>query len=237
MTGRWQLLRILLTAHVTYALILAVPVMVLFALIVGGIALWGEVDRSIWHYLATQAPRWLALGLGVDAVVTYLRINLAHGRTRRDFLRQLGPYFVGLAVGLGVIVTLCYQVERALYAIFGWDQRLVFPTTFDGTGDIAGMLGAYSVSLLPWALAGAMITAAFMRNVVVGVLSVLFGLVLAAPTEALVGLNGTPLFENLTEHLAFPVATTVAVCLVGAALQYAATWGIVRDIPLRVKVT
>lgn len=45
------------------------------------------------------------------------------------------------------------------------------------------------------------------------------------------GLNGTPIFEKLTEHLTFPVATTVALCLVGAALQY------VRDIPLRAKVT
>lgn len=51
------------------------------------------------------------------------------------------------------------------------------------------------------------------------------------------GLNGTRIFEKLTEHLTFPVATTVALCLVGAALQYAATWGIVRDIPLRAKVT
>jgi hypothetical protein len=99
------------------------------------------------------------------------------------------------------------------------------------------MLGAYSVSLLLWAIAGTMIAAAFTRDIVVGVLTVLFGLVLVAPTEALVGLNGTPIFEKLTEHLTFPVATTVAVCLVGAAPQYAATWGIVRDIPLRVKVT
>jgi hypothetical protein len=236
MTGRWQLLRVLLTAHVSYALILAAPVVVLSALIVGGIAIWGEVDRSVWHYLATQAPRWLALGLGVDAVATYLRINLAHGRTRRDFLRQLGPYFVGLAAALGAIVTIGYQVERGFYAVFGWDQRLVFTATYGDTGNVLGMLGAHSLSLLPWVLAGTMIAAAFARNVVTGALTVLFGLLLVAPTEALVGLNGTPLFEKLTEHLTFPVAATVAVCLGGAALQYAATWGIVRDIPLRVKV-
>ena len=237
MTGRWQLLRVLLTAHVSYALILAVPVVLLSALIVGGIAIWGDVDRSVWHYLATQAPRWLALGLGVDAVVTYLRVNLAHGRTRRDFLRQLGPYFVGLAIALGAIVTIGYQLERGVYAMFGFDHRLVFPATFGDTGNVIGMLGAYSLSLLLWTIAGTMIAAAFTRNVVVGALTVLFGLVLIAPTEALVGLNGTPIFEKLTEHLAFPVATTIAVCLGGAALQYAATWGIVRDIPLRVKVT
>jgi hypothetical protein len=237
MTGRWQLLRILLTAHVSYALILAVPVVALSALIVGGITIWGEVDRSVWHYLATQAPRWLALGLGVDAVATYLRVNLAHGRTRRDFLRALGPYFIGLAIGLGAIVTTGYQLERALYAVFGWDQRLEFPTTFGGTGNVLGMLGAYSLSLLLWTIAGTMIAAAFTRNVVIGALTVLFGLLLIAPTEALVGRGGTPLLEKLTEHLTFPVATTVALCLVGAALQYAATWGIVRDIPLRVKVT
>ena len=237
MTGRRQLLRVLLTAHVSYALILALPVAVLCALIVGGIAIWGDVDRSVWHYLATQAPRWLALGLGIDAVTTYLRITLAHGRTRRDFLRALGPYLVGLAVALGAIVTIVYQLERGFYGVFGWDHRLEFPAMFGDTGNIAGMLGAYSLSLLLWVIAGTMIAAAFTRNAVVGAATVLLGLVLVAPTEALVGLNATPLFEKLTENLAFPIATTVAICLGGAALQYAATWGIVRDIPLRVKVT
>lgn len=236
MTGRWQLLRVLLTAHVSFALILAVPVMLLSALIVTGIAIWGDVDRSIWHYLATQVPRWLALALGVDAITTYLRINLAHGRTRRDFLRQLWPYFIGFAVSLGALVTIGYQLERGAYAVFGWEQRLVFPTLFGDTGNVLGTVGAYSLSLLMWTIAGTMIAAAFTRNPVLGVLTVLLGLVFVAPTEALVGLNGTPIFNELTENLSFPVLTTVVVCLGGAALQYAVTWGIVRDIPLRVKV-
>lgn len=233
MTARLPMLRVLLTAHVSFGFILWLPLMLLSALIVTGIGIWGEVDRSIWHYLATQAPRWFALGVGVDAINTYLRLNLAHGRTRRDFLRQLWPYLPGVAAGLAVLVTAGYQLERGAYALFGWNQRLAYPMLFGDTGNVLGILGTFTLVLMLWTLAGVLIAAAFTRGRLLGIVTIPFGLVLVAPSEVLAGLNGSTLFELVTQTSVLP---TVAVCLGLAVLGCAATWGIVRDIPLRAKV-
>ena len=236
MTARWPLLRVLLTSHVSFAIVLWLPLMAVSAAIVAGVGLWGTVDRSIWHYVATQVPRWLALGLGVDAVTTYLRMNLAHGRTRRDYLRQLWPYLAGLAVALSVMVTISYQIERGAFAVIGWDHRTAFPTLFGDTGNILGLFGAFALMFLLWSVTGAMIAAGFTRNVLLGIVTIPVGLLIIAPTEVLVGLNGVPLFERLADLLEFPLVTAVLVSLGGAVLGCAAIWGIVRDMPVRAKV-
>lgn len=236
MTARWPLLRVLLTAHVSFLFILWIPTMVVSAAILAGVALWGDVNQTIWHYVATQVPRWVALGLGVDAVTTYLRLNLAHGRTRRDFLRQLWPYLVGLAAALAVMITIAYQIERGAFAMFGWDHRTPFPTLFGDTGNIPGLLGAFTLMFLLWSIAGVMIAAGFTRNILLGFATIPVGLLIVAPSEVLVGLNGVPLFDTLTEPLRFPLLTAVSVCMGGAVLGCVAIWGIVRDMPVRQKV-
>ncbi|MGB3444583.1 MAG: hypothetical protein WBA97_38070 [Actinophytocola sp.] len=236
MTARRPLLRVMLTAHVSLSLLLWVPTMIVSALILVGVALWGDVDRSIWHYIAAQVPRWFALSLGVDAITTYLRVNLAHGRTRRDFLRQLWPYTAGLAVALAVMVTIGYQLERGAFEILGWEHRMAYPALYGDTGNVLGLLGVYSVMFLLWALAGAMIAAGFTRNVLLGVVTIPIGLLIAAPSELLTGLNGVPLFDRLTEPLRFPMLTTIGISLVGAVVGGLVTWAIVRAMPMRPKV-
>lgn len=236
MTARWPMLRVLLSAHVGLSIILWLPAMVLSALILAGVGIWGTVDRSIWHYIAAQVPRWFALSLGVDAITTYLRLNLAHGRTRREFLRQLWPYFVGLAAAIAVLVTITYQLERGVFALLGWDHRLAEPAQFGGTGNILGILGTYTLMFLLWTAAGAMIAAGFTRNVLLGVVTIPIGLLIVAPTEVVAGINGVPLFNRLTDQLDFPMLTTIAVSLGGGVLACAVTWSIVRDIPVREKV-
>lgn len=236
MTARLPLLRVLLTSHVTFLFVLWLPTMVVSAAILAGVGLWGTVDQSIWHYVATQVPRWVVVGLGVDAVTTYLRMNIAHGRTRRDFLRQLWPYFAALAVALAAMVTTAYQIERGVFAIFGWHHRLPFATLFGDTGNVPGLVGVFTLMFLLWSVAGVMIAAGFTRNMLLGFATIPLGLLIVAPSEVLVGLNGVPLFDTLTEPLRFPLLTAVAVCLGGAALGCAVIWGIVRDIPVRAKV-
>jgi hypothetical protein len=236
MTARWPLLRVLLTAHVSFLFILWLPTMVVSAAILAGVALWGTVEQSIWHYVATQVPRWVVLGLGVDAITTYLRLNLAHGRTRRDFLRQLWPYLVGLALALALMITIAYQIERGAFAMLGWDHRTAFPTLFGDTGNILGLFGVFALMFLLWSIAGAMIAAGFTRNILLGIVTIPVGVLIVAPSEVLVGLNGIPLFEQVTEALRFPLLTALAVSLGGAVLGGAVTWGIVRDMPVRQKV-
>lgn len=234
---RWPMLGVLLTAHLSFAVILWLLLMVVSAAITLGIATWGHIDQSIWHHVATQVPRWFALGLGVDAITTYLRLHLAHGHTRRDFLRQLWPYFVALAAVLALMVAIGYLVERGAYAMADWPHRLPYPAMFHATTDFLGILGTFTLTLLMWAVIGALFGAAFTRDFLLGLATIPIGLLIILPTETLVGTTGIPLIREVTSNLRLPELTSVGLALVGVVAGCAILWGIVRDIPLRARVT
>lgn len=235
--NRWPMTRIMLTAHVWFALIAWMVLMVVAALVTGGIAIWGNVDQSVWHYIATQVSRWLAVGLGFDAISTYLRMHVAHGRTRRDFLRQFWVYVVGLAVAFGVLLTIGYLVERGVYALVGWPHKLQAAALFDSSGDVLGIFGGLALMMLLWTIAGAMVHAAFTRNVLLGIVTIPVGLLLISPTELLVGANGVPIFRDTVASWGLSTGATAGIAVACVAVGCATTWGIVRDIPMRPRVT
>jgi hypothetical protein len=230
---RWPMLRILLSAHLIAALALWLGLLVLSALITTGVATFGHVNGSIWHQVATQGPRWIAFGLGVSAITTYLRLHIAHGRTRRDFLRQLWPYILGLATALALLVALGYLIERGVYAVAGWSNELPFPAIFDTTGEFFGILGSFTLVLLLWAVVGVAMAAAFSRKILLGLLTVPFGLLLVAPTDLVLGIEGIPVARDLLEYLDLPTLASAGLCAIGALAAGAVAWGFVRDIPLR----
>ena len=239
MTRRLPLLRILLTAHLSFAAILwAVILLGTFAILaVIQVSSPWDVDRSIWHYAATQTTRWIPFALGIDAITTYLRPHLAHGRPRREFLAQLWPYFACLAMLLGLLVTFGYLIERWVYAGPGWSQTLLFAALFGDAHNYAGVLGAYTLTFLLWAVAGSLLAAAFLRNVLLGLILVPFAGALVAPSEFLVGLNGVPQFTELLEELDFPQNLGVVLSPAGLVLAGLAMWAILRRMPLRPRVT
>lgn len=234
---RWPMLGILLTAHLSFVLILWLLLVVVSGGITLGIAIWGNVNQSIWHYVATQVPRWFALGLGIDAITTYLRLHVAHGNTRRDFARQLWPYAAAQAGALALLMAAGYLVERGVYALADWPHHLKYGAMFGSPGNVPGIVGSFTLALLPWTVAGALFAAAFLRNVLLGLITIPFGLLILTPAESMVGTDGLPLVRRLTETLALPSLTVVLLGVAGVLLGCAALWAIVRDIPLRPRVT
>lgn len=240
MNRRWPMLRVMLTAHVSFVLILWLALVALTALATLGYAIWGTVDGSLWHFAATQVPRWIALGLGFDVVNTYLRLHVAHGRTRRDFLRQLWPYAVGLAATLGLLVTIGYLVERGAYALGGVRYRLPFPSwghyPFEGTEYLA-IFGSFTLMFLLWTLSGVVLAAAFASRAILGILVVPFVILLVAPIEIRLGWGGIHELNSMTEDdIQFAMPTAVGISLGWAVLACVAIWGIVRAMPMRQKV-
>jgi hypothetical protein len=244
MTRRWPTLRAILTAHVSFAVLVWLAFLAGSLLVATATAIWGRADHGIWHYVATQGPRWLALGLGFDAVNTYLRPHVAGGRTRGDFLRQLCPYVAGIAVVLGLLVTLGYLAERAVYALAGWRYGPPFPSWFrdylyplGGATNYAGTLGAFTLMLLMWTLAGVLVAAAFNRGVLLGAVSVPVGLLVVAPMDIQLGWGGIWQLYVMTEDELRPSLLTAAgVSVAGIVLACVAIWGVVRDLPVRPKV-
>lgn len=235
---RLPVLRALLTAHLSLVAIVWV-IMILgthVILAVYELSSPADMDRSIWHYAATQVSRWLAFFCGIDAITTYLRLHVAHGRTRGDFLRQLWPYFIGLAAPLGLLLTLGYLVERLAYGFAGGKQHIMFAASFGDAGNYPGIFGAYTLTMVLFAVTGSLLAVAFTRNVLLGLALIPFAVVLVAPSEVLVGLNGIPKFTELLEELDFPQGLVVALSPAGVVLAGVVIWGLMRRMPLRPRV-
>ncbi len=234
--NRWPTLGILLSAHMTFALILWLVLGLVTALVTAGIASFGHVAESIWHTVATQVPRWFLLGLGADAISTYLRLHVAHGRTRGDFLGQLWPYFVGLAVISALLQTVGYLVEGGVYAAAGWAHDLPSAALFGTAGDFAGIFATYTLFLLLWTIVGALVSLAFTRGFLTGLATLPLALLVVSPGEILLGPTGFLGIGNVLSGLGISTAVGVGWGVVAAVAGCAAIWGIARDTPLRPKV-
>ncbi|HEX6353762.1 hypothetical protein [Actinophytocola sp.] len=236
MTRRWPTMRIMLTAHLYFAALTCAALLGVTLVVAVGISVWGEVDRSYWHYVATQFLRWIAFGLGVDAISSYLRMHIAHGRTRRDFLRQLFPYLVGLSVVYAVLVVLGYLLERGVYALTGWPPRREDSPLLDSIPDVLGYVGPFTLMLLLWAIAGVLLSAAFNRDAVLGLVTIPIGLLIIAPSEFIVDVVTVPFLRTVVESLRVTTLAGIGLGLAGIAIGCVAIWGIVRDMPMRPKV-
>lgn len=234
MTTRWPLLRILVTSHLAFVAMAWVLFTVGVCLVIAGVALFadGRPD-SIWHYAAAQAPRWLMFGLGIDAVTTYLRLQLAHGGTRRSYLGQTTAHTVVLAGGSAALITVGYLLERGIYALLGWPQRLPGESLFSTAGQYHVIFGTYWLTFLMWTVAGTLIGLGFFRWNKGGLLTIPIGLVLVSPAFVALSDNGLPLIgKELAGVELSPglLLVTFAACF---AAGTALIWAIVRDVPMK----
>jgi hypothetical protein len=232
---RWPLLRVLLTAHLTFTAMMWVLFTVVVLIIAGVVAAFGGVPDSVMHDAATQVPRWLLFGLGIDVVSTYLRMQLAHGRTRREFLGQAVAYTVITSGFAAVLITLGYLIEAALYAILDWPQTLRRTGLFTAEDQYPAILGTYWLVLLMWTVAGVLIGLGFFRSTGIGFLTLPVGLAIVLPAIVATGNSGLPIFGDELAALDF-AGPAVLVGSAGAfVVAVALAWAMVRDIPMKTK--
>jgi hypothetical protein len=205
---------------------------VLVVAVAAVIAILGDVRGSAWEK-ATQLPRWFAFGIGLWLTGVYLRVHVAHGQTRRDFMRRACVFTVALAAVLAVLTTLGYLLELALYRIAGWPQTFSREYLFDSASQVGPILLTYLLVYLMWTVVGALISATFHRLYWYGLLiTIPFCLVLVIATEIAVGARYFPLLIIGDIELANSMPVALAICVGGAAVCLAATWALVRQMPL-----
>ena len=232
---RWPLLRVLLTAHVPFMVLLWLLFTVVVMAITGIVAAAAGVSDTILHQLATQVPRWLLFGLGLDVVSTYLRIQLAHGRTRREFLGQAVVYSFAVSGVAAVLITLGYLLERGYYAVFGWSQTLPREVAFTTADQYPAILGSYWLSLLMWTVAGLVIGLGFFRGAGLGILTIPIGLAVVLPSLALFRNGGLPIIGESLADRELATGTLLAATTVLLAVAIGIAWSIVRDVPMKTK--
>ena len=232
---RLPLLRVQLTAHLPFVALLWVLFTIVTIVVTGIVAVASGVSDSILHQLATQAPRWLMFGLGIDVVSTYLRMQLAHGRTRRDFLGQTIQYTVVLSGCTALLITISYLLERGYYAVFGWSHALPREAAFTAADQYPAIFGTYWLSFLMWTVAGLVIGLGFFRGKGLGLLTIPLGLAIVLPGVALFRNGGLPVIgETLANH-EITVGALLGSCAVLFAVAVGIAWAIVRDMPMPAK--
>ncbi|GAA3014758.1 hypothetical protein [Streptosporangium longisporum] len=228
----------LLGAPLIYTAFMWAGFYVLVALITIGVAIFGTLRISGWE-VATQIPRWLALFIGVSLIREFLPLYIAHGQTRREFGAQAAVTVVLYAPAFSALITLGYLLESLLYGLLGRPQTLTSVHLFSSPTQVPLIFTEYLVQGLTWMVAGVLMAAAFYRWQAAGMLSLPFGIALVVLGESAIGGNlRLPFF---TSALDFDLAPSVPMALgvglgcllVGLAL----TWPIIRDVPLRNRVS
>jgi hypothetical protein len=228
----WSIARFPQEGTLLFTVLLWVAFFALIMVVTGAIAIFGEIRNSVWEQ-ATQLPRWFAFGTGIWLTGVYLRVYVAHGQTRSDFMRRASVFVVAFAAVLAGLTTLGFLLELALYRMAGWSQTFSREYLFDSAGQIGPILLTFLLVYLVWTVMGALLAAAFRRLYWYGLLVAgPLAIVLVITTEAAVGSRYFPLLALVDVEVASSVPLALAVGTGGAAICLAATWALVREMPL-----
>jgi hypothetical protein len=230
---RWAIARLLFATHLPFLLlcwaVFAAAVLVLML----AIDLRVSITSSIWDPAVTVV-RWVALGYGLYLINRLLPVYVAHGQTRREFAANVAVFLVVATAMVAALLTLGLALELVLYRIMDQvsDQRL-----FDSPGQYPLVFGSYWAMLLIWTTIGLLLAAGFYRSGGQELMALLLSLAIVVVTEIAFGFNGLAFLGSIVEVGDIPLAGTLALCLAGLLPGVAVTWALVRDIPIRNRVT
>jgi hypothetical protein len=230
----WTIARLLFATHLPFLLICWAVFAVAVLVLTIGIAVRGEITRSVWDPAVTVV-RWFALGYGLYLLNRLLPVYVAHGRTRREYLRSIAVFTVGGAAVLSALLTLGFALEAELYRAMEWPHRVAPERLFDSPDQYPLIFLSYWAMLLVWTTIGLLLAAGFYRAGGSELVVVLLALAMVVVTGFAIGFNGLPFVGAVVEVADVPLAVTLGLCAAGLLPGAALTWVLVRDIPIRPK--
>ena len=182
---------------------------------------------SLWLITAGHATKWWLLIMGILLIATYLKLHVANGVTRHDFL--LGSALFGgvTATAFAVLLPIGHGIEQLVWTIIG-TPAAGYPEF--SAAEAVQEFGHYLPIELGFFVSGAFIGAAFYRFAWwAGLLLVLPGAMPALAADALLGGVGAgpPVARGL------PYAGALAVSLVVTVLMAAMIGAAMRDVTIR----
>lgn len=226
--NRWPLLRRLLGEQTFLLVLVWAGYLVVVAVIGAIIAATAGLEGSIWEQ-ASQLSRWFAAFIGVYLTGTVLRLAVAQGVTRREFLIQAGAFTVAYSFGLALLTTVAFAVETLVYRGLGLPQTFLTQHLYDSPTQYGHILVTFWLTIAVWLAAGAFVAVAFHRSGLLGLAAIPLAIVLVSPTELLAGYSTVPLLRTIAD---LTPAATVVPCLVSLACAAFANWAITRRIPI-----
>lgn len=126
------------------------------ALVLGAIAmtvLGGRLQLSVAQAILSVAF-WFPFGVSISLTVTYLRVFVAAGVSRRSFVRGALAATAGTALAFALVGGALLALEGPIYAAFGWSGAHV-GLDKGITWTIAGLVVGFAITSLCGVLVGA----------------------------------------------------------------------------------
>jgi hypothetical protein len=228
----WSIARLLLATHLPFLLIVWVVFVGLVLALTIGIAIWGDITRSVWDPAVTVV-RWFALGYGLFLVNRLLAVYVAHGRTRRDYLGSIAVFVAAAAAVLAALLTLGFTLEAILYRAMDWPHRVETQRVFDAPDQYPAIFVSYWAMLIVWTTIGLLLAAGFYRSGGGELLVIPVALAMAAVSGYAIGFHALPFTGHVIELSNSPLATALGLCAAALVVGAALVWALVRDIPIR----
>lgn len=202
------------------------------ALVVIGIAVLGTVTGSVWDY-ANSVTTWFSLGFTSWLTYTYLPVYLAHGITRREYIRLVLGFVLLLTAQLAVLNTVAYLAEAGVFALADWPQEFAPQRQFSSVGELPTLLLTQLLAICAHSALGAVLGAAFYRENGVGLLLILPGLAAMALVNSSTGVWTRTFSGDLDWLMPSSPAAGALICLALIGLEFAAVWLLLRRAPAR----
>jgi hypothetical protein len=228
----WAIVRLLFSTYLPFMVLGWVAFVVVVAAITAGIAIFGDVTRSVWDPAASFL-RWLAFGYGLYLTNRLLPMYVAHGRARREFMIQATLFIVVTGAVLAALIAFGYALETLLYRAMGWSQAVLAQRPFSAAGQFLPIFGSFWAMLLVWTITGTLLAAGFYRPGGWVLIVVPLALALVIGVGVAIGFSGLPVVGTVVDMADLPLLTTVALCGGGFLIGVAMTGVLVRDIPIR----
>lgn len=220
------------------AALTAVGLFFVIALITLGIDRFETLDMSVWSEAASQVPRFFVLFIGIHIAMSVLPLHVAHGRTRRDFAIEGAIFAVCYSAGVALLVVAGFGLEALLFRLIDAPQTIPDGHFFSSAGEVHLIFLEHFLMFLGWTLGGTFLGAAFYRFDSNGLFAILLVLLPAVMLDVAIGAKDGPIggMLNRVVEVGTPVfGVSILMSLAAAAILLAASWPVVRDIPLRGK--
>jgi hypothetical protein len=228
----WSIARMLFAGQLPFLLLAWVVFAAAVLVLTFAIDLRVTITRSVWDPAATIV-RWFALGYGFYFINSLLPVYVAHGRTRREFLRGLALFLVVGAAMVAALLTIGFALEGVLYRAMDWTHEVAPERLFDAAGPWPLVFLSYWAMLLIWTTIGVLLAAGFYRSGGGELVVILLALAMVVVTGYGIGFDGLPFVAGVVDVADVPLAETLGLCLAGLLPGAAVIWALVRDIPLR----
>lgn len=197
------------------------------------VSLVRDIEVSGWN-LGGQPARWFLLVVGIYFGWAALHLYVAHGGTRKGFIKQLLVFSLPYCAALAALFAVSFFLEAGYYALMGWPQALHETQLYAHPLDWGLVFIQWLLIFGVWLWGGVLISAAWYRNAVLGALCIPLGLIAVSVSTYTISADFGPMswVHQLIAVESGPVAAIPA-HLAMIAIFAGLSWLAIRDVPIR----